>query len=654
MARIRVLHVDDEPEFTTVTAEFLQQERPAFEVVSVHDAERALTRLETDEIDCVVSDYEMPDTSGLELLRAVRERDPDLPFILFTGKGSEEVASEAISAGVTDYLRKSVAPEQFTVLANRIENAVARSRAETTLTPALPGSLDTPASDETRAAVADIAADTLDRSPVGTLLLDETGQVVWANATVARFFGLDREGLVGRDGQALVESTIVDMIEAPAAFRDQAFASADPDSGVFECHVLPDEDREERWLQHWSQSLDAGPFPGGRIMHFFDVTPRKQLEEELRGNVAALREFHAIATDHEIPFAERLERILDVVRRLLGMDAGFFTHIHDDIQDIVAAEGDIETIVAGDSGPLDVSYCRHTLENETVTTVIDAETEMAGDPAYETFGLACYIGAPVEVDGEIHGTICFAGTEPREERFSEFERTYIGLLAEWLGYELTQRRAAAALERQNERLAEFASLVSHDLRSPLSVAQGYLGLAQEVGDDRHFERVEHALDRMNTIIEDVLALARLGGHVENPVPIDLAQLAEEAWDGVETAGATLVTEEGTIEGDGKRLLRLFENLFRNSVDHGGDGVTVRVGPLADGFYVADDGPGIPEDAREKVFEGGYTTSEQGTGFGLAIVREIAEGHGWTVSLTDSEAGGARFEFHEADADLIHE
>jgi nitrogen fixation/metabolism regulation signal transduction histidine kinase len=73
------------------------------------------------------------------------------------------------------------------------------------------------------------------------------------------------------------------------------------------------------------------------------------------------------------------------------------------------------------------------------------------------------------------------------------------------------------------------------------------------------------------------------------------------------------------------------------------GVTIRVGTFSEGFYVADDGPGIPADDRETVFEQGYTTADEGTGLGLAIVDRIADGHGWEVTVTDSETGGARFE-----------
>ncbi len=217
-----------------------------------------------------------------------------------------------------------------------------------------------------------------------------------------------------------------------------------------------------------------------------------------------------------------------------------------------------------------------------------------------------------------------------------------------------RKRRERELERQNERLDRFASVVSHDLRNPLNVATGRLDLARETGDEEHLDAVDRALGRMEELIDGLLALARQGQFVGDTEPVALAEQARAAWAGVETGDATLeVGPLPTVQADGTRLTQLFENLYRNSVEHGstdGSAVTVTVRPLDDGsgFYVADDGPGVPEAERERVFEFGHSGSD-GTGFGLAIVRGIAEAHGWRVSLTESESGGARFEFTDVKA-----
>lgn len=254
--------------------------------------------------------------------------------------------------------------------------------------------------------------------------------------------------------------------------------------------------------------------------------------------------------------------------------------------------------------------------------------------------------------------------------------THVGWL--FIVRDVTERkRHEEQLERQNKRLERFADVVSHDLRNPLSVADGYVDLALETGDVSHLEKVQRSHDRMEAIIEDVLALAREGESVSETTPLELAAVTRQAWESVETADNELsIDGSAVVLADRTRLLRLLENLFRNAVEHGSPSpasqaqqdavehggptddaanaddatesvlpLTVSVGVLGTpvyGFYVADDGRGLPDDG-ERIFEQGYTTNEDGTGFGLSIVEQIATAHGWSIDATESEAGGARFE-----------
>jgi PAS domain S-box-containing protein len=261
-----------------------------------------------------------------------------------------------------------------------------------------------------------------------------------------------------------------------------------------------------------------------------------------------------------------------------------------------------------------------------------------------------------------------------------------------------RRERERELRRQNERLEEFANIVSHDLRNPLSIASGYLELAAESGDPEAFDRVAASLDRMDRLVEDLLSLARKGQVVGETAALDLVTVARQAWAGVETADATLdLPESLPAEGDEGRLLALFENLFRNSVEHGstthrshargdsvehgstnsrldaddsvehgstsgrpragnadehaGAGVAVRVEALTsddcadaiEGFAVEDDGPGIAPDERTAVLAAGETTNDDGIGYGLAIVKGVVEAHGWSLTVTEGRDGGARFE-----------
>ncbi|PSQ57313.1 PAS domain-containing sensor histidine kinase [Halobacteriales archaeon SW_8_68_21] len=213
-----------------------------------------------------------------------------------------------------------------------------------------------------------------------------------------------------------------------------------------------------------------------------------------------------------------------------------------------------------------------------------------------------------------------------------------------------RKRRERELERQNERLDAFASIVSHDLRNPLNVARGRLELAREESDPRHLDDVERAHERMETLIDDLLTLARDGEDAGDLEPVDLDTLVRECWEGVGTAGASLRVEADLmVRADRSRLRQVLENLIRNAVDHGGADVTVVVGDLDGGFYVEDDGPGIPESDRDRVFEGGYTTDPDGTGFGLEIVSEVAAAHDWSVRAAEGTGGGARFEFTGVDS-----
>ncbi|WP_435195398.1 response regulator [Natronomonas sp. EA1] len=190
---IRVLHVDDDPAQLRVTAAFL--ERNGMDVRSHTDVETALETLE--EVDCVVSDYEMPERDGLDFLRAVRERDPDLPFILFTGKGSEEIASDAITAGVTDYLQKSRDGSQFELLVNRIRNVVEQARA----------------SEELARREQELAL-LFEQSPVGVIEWNLAFEVVRWNHAAAELFGYTAEEAKGRHASFIVPEEAAPHVDA--------------------------------------------------------------------------------------------------------------------------------------------------------------------------------------------------------------------------------------------------------------------------------------------------------------------------------------------------------------------------------------------------------------------------------------------------------
>jgi len=251
-----------------------------------------------------------------------------------------------------------------------------------------------------------------------------------------------------------------------------------------------------------------------------------------------------------------------------------------------------------------------------------------------------------------HGVVIVAAEEPGA--FDDTDRRLIELLCgnatatlERVRRESQLRRRERELKENNERLEQFASVVSHDLRNPLNVAAGHLDLVAAEHTSDHLDTVASAHDRMQALIDDLLTLARESAPSGEREAVDLDELVAGCWTHVDTADATLATDVGrAVRADTGRLKQLVENLVRNAIEHGGEDVTVRVGVVddGDGFYVADDGPGVPESDRDRLFEPGYSTSTDGTGFGLSIVEQVATAHGWDARVVESADGGARFEF----------
>jgi signal transduction histidine kinase len=247
-------------------------------------------------------------------------------------------------------------------------------------------------------------------------------------------------------------------------------------------------------------------------------------------------------------------------------------------------------------------------------------------------------------------------------------------------------RRLRELERENDRLGRLLDVFTHDLQNHLAVAEGRLELATREGDDEQLEDLARAHDRMSELIEDLLAAREVGFTVGDCRALALTDCADRAWAAIATGDAALVVDgDLRLRADPDRLVQLLENLFRNAVEHGstspashtpqdavehgaaspgppaGGGpageadderssVIVTVGPLPDrpGFFVEDDGSGLPAGADGRLFEAGYSTDDEGTGLGLAIVKDVVTGHGWTIEATTGSAGGARFEISDVE------
>ena len=769
---VSVLHVDDEPDFADMAAEFLERTDERLTVATATRASDALDHLAENDVDCVVSDYDMPETNGIDLLEAVRDRYPELPFILYTGKGSEEIASEAISAGVTEYLQKESGTGQYTVLANRITNAVRQYRSEREL-------------DENRERLSML----FEQSPLGVIEWDDSFRIARVNEAAREILGYTESELLGKSWEAIVpesdrdevEAVVTSLLNAEGGYRSvNENVTKGGDRIVCEWHNRVITDDAGNVITVFSQ--------------FQDVTERERRERVLEGLHDATRSLLRAETKQEVAdrIAEAAENVLGYsnnVVRLLSEDGDRLEPValtSEDLPDDIGVRPVYEVgeetagaafergepviyddvtelndgkerggalagayLPIGDHGVLTITEFEADVFDETdlrlasiLTTNaaiafdridrqreqearVETLTELNGETARlfraDTPEEICEIVAetardvlgypntvvrlvdeqrdlllPVAVterareelgerpeypigegtagrvfaaqepmiledagqindgyyrkDGRAaiylpigeYGTISISDTTPGEFDESDTELArLLAAVAEAAIYRLRQREA---LERQNEQLDEFTSVISHDLRNPLSVAAGRLELLEADCDSEHLAALESSLDRMRTLIDDLLTLAREGETATDREPVALDSAVEACWSNVRTDGATvLVDVHRSVRADPSRLKQVFENLFRNSIEHAGSGVTVRVGGLEDGFYIEDDGPGIPEAERDEVFRAGYSTSEEGVGFGLSIVERIVEAHGWEIRVTDGNEDGARFE-----------
>lgn len=475
----------------------------------------------------------------------------------------------------------------------------------------------------------------------GVYIVDEENRFVMVNDAYVELFGYDREELLGAPASLIGGEDVAEE----ARHLEERMRRGTAEEPTIEAE-LPTVNGDRISVEAKFSLLSGAADQEYRIGVVRDISERKAHEQRIADREQTLRSVYEITADGDAAVSEQIEALLEVVRNYLGTDYATFSHIQSDRYEFerVSVASGIDLQAGHTTDRIEFPICEQVFETGEPLVINDvaAEAPELVDPEW---GIACYLGAPAVVDGTPYGTFCFYDVEPRAEEFSEWDQTFVELLSDWVGSRLTRQQTTEQLQQQNEQLEEFASIVSHDLRNPLNVAEGRLELAQGECESEHLEEIEKAHTRMDALIEDLLTLAREGDEVTEYTRIDLSTLIDNCWATVETGNATLATNiDRTVLADQSRLKQIFENLIRNAVEHGQDDVTVTVGGLENGFYIEDDGPGIPQERRDDVFEAGYSTSKEGTGFGLSIVKQVVGAHGWNVGVTAGSNGGARFEF----------
>ena len=442
-------------------------------------------------------------------------------------------------------------------------------------------------------------------------VVDTEGTITYVSPAVTRVLGYDPEELVGHEGYEFVHPEDQER-NAEALETVLSNPSTSKTIEVRFHHA----DGSWRWIEATMQNRVDDDVIDGILVSSRDITERKAYEAEAQ------------------KFAEEYEALLNNVE-----DAIFLINVE---ADDAGTRFEFER--------LSPSYERQTgLTTEEVRGQTPREVfgEDQGAALASNYHRCVNAGEPISYQEEL-----------QVDDDARFWQTKIAPVVS--GGEVTRlvgvtRNVTDRVERerqlrqQNERLDEFASVISHDLRNPLGVAQGRATILAEQIESEHLDVLLGNLTRMESIVEDTLTLARQGNTISDTESINLTDIVGKCWANIDTDEAAIeIVDETTFQADPDRLQHVFENLFRNAAEHGGADVTVRVGSHDHGgIYVEDDGPGIPVEKRDEVLEPGYSSACGGTGFGLTIVKRIVEAHGWALSITDGTDGGARFEIKMA-------
>ncbi|ERJ06571.1 Signal-transducing histidine kinase protein [Halorhabdus tiamatea SARL4B] len=533
----------------------LRRNEDRFDVLETTNPHEGIEYIEAEAIDCVVSAYELPDMDGIEFLDTVRETYPELPFVLFAGDGSAATARNAFLAGATDYLQKEALRDTSTSLSDRIMDAIDRG--------------DRTGRRSQRSHERDHRTALFDNSPDPIIEIEfdgETPIITDVNAAFEETFGFDTADTVGQPVREVV------VPEAEGAEHERLKRQVFERNSV-ETDVRRETTRGIREFHLRVMPIDIGDVSDGAYAWYTDITERTERERVLGELHDVTRKFARASSSEEIATLA-----VEAGRDILKLPYTHFYKLTDNGQKLtpMAATpemddrfGDLPSFDRGD-GLLWKARAAGTIQRYDD---VQAEDDLASNLPIR--------GAIIAPVGDF-GVLGSASPVPAE--FNAFDRELASILITQMeaALEAVQRRESLRvheqeLERQNERLDEFASVVAHDLRNPLNVATGRVELVQAESDSDHLDVIDRALDRMDALIDQTLTLAQSGQVIGETESVDLSTLSEQCWRNVETTDATLRTENApVIDADPERLQHLFENLYRNAIEHGSDDVTVRV------------------------------------------------------------------------------
>ncbi|QLH78541.1 MEDS domain-containing protein [Halosimplex rubrum] len=298
---------------------------------------------------------------------------------------------------------------------------------------------------------------------------------------------------------------------------------------------------------------------------------RARAKASLHEQTATLRRHHDLVSRPDRTFAEKLRRFLEVGCHHFDLDIGFLSHTAGGVFELVDAVGPHELVQPGRTADLSGTYCRRVLETDGVVAVSDAPAEdWPGERAYETYGLDSYIGTTVTVGGERYGTLCFASREARGRPFSEAERTFLELTAQWVGYELEREQRQAQLAALNEMSRDLMDAETEAAIAEATVDHAAATLALPLTAVVRYERAE---GRLGTAARTERAVDELPTAALSETP------SGPLWEAF-TAGETRVVDDVDVSGAGDDVTEIA------AVPLGSHGVFVTATEASGGFSEA--------------------------------------------------------------------
>jgi len=599
----RILVVGDESVFAAPLADVFEQREGRADVEVVETVAEGLDQLAAHELDCIVSAYVLPDRTGIEFLEAVRDTSPDLPFVLVTDEGDEAVASEAITAGVTDYFRTERASDQPGMLAARIEDAVATYRSHRDLT--------------ARNEELHLYERIFQQMQEGACLYDADGRFEIVNDYLADFYGTTRAALEGQP------SRLVERLREEGD-GDPFQALLDGDQAVVrgeKAFELPN--RGEVFVNYRLVPLRIGDDIEGVVGVARDVTERRAREHQLARARAESQEL--------IDGMNDTAWVIDSDEQFLAVNDAAVERMGYSRSELLSM--DPHDIDAG-------------LSDDEITSLIENMPEderQVFETAHRTKGGEVI---PVEISSSL---ISYRG----ETAILSVARD----ITERKQYEDQLREQNQLLEQQRDELEVLNQVLRHDIRNDLQLVTAYADILCDHVDDEGVEHLTTVRDRAIHAVEltetarDTAKMMQTRDSENEPVAVrpvledeleDLGKRYPDADISVASAIPSAVVRANEM------LASVFRNLLTNAVQHNDKDVpevvvtaTTRGDEVA--VRIADNGPGVPDEQKATIFgRGKKGLDSEGTGLGLYLVETLVEEYGGDVRVEDNDPEGAVF------------